>query len=771
MKGKRKKAWSLILSAVMVISMLPSMAFAESGKPTEKVPAAVETFADMPDNWSTAALKSAVEKGLLSGYEENGKQLIKASAPLSRAEMAAVMSRMLELSDGADLAAVTDVSLNAWYAKDLAKAVQAGIFAKDTKLRPNDSITRQETMTVLARAYHLKENASAATSFSDVDQIASWAKGSVGAMAAAGYVSGSGGKINPKANVTRGEFAVMMDQISRNPLDQQTSGAAVSRYLLKNGRIVDGTGSEPYVGSVIINGDNIEKVTKDEVKDFEGTVIDCTGKLITPGLIDAHSHNDKYVDYTDPIKFYEGFLRQGITSFVAGNCGSSVFGYKNDANGRAQSNSMSTYGVNYYGTDVSFAALADWFDYLEGRTPFNIATLIGEGSVRGSVSGVHNQAPLTDAQRKEVEAILTQAMEDGAAGISLGLMYEPSRYATEDELLDCAKICAAYDKPLSAHVRALSHVSFDFPLDSAEGHILLAFDEVMNQCKKVGAKFQFSHAIFVGNTTFADVDPFLARIDAAQKEGHDVMFDIYSPTCGASSITVIAPAWLLALDADQMLTEENVKRIEAELSPLFPMVGFGYEDIRISKANCEELKPYEGMSVAEIAKKMNVSDAYAYIYCIAKSDRKASVLQYQYSNEEIIQRLAKRDDVLFMSDAWYMTDTKIQNPAYFGTFTEFLEWSRDGKTTSIQDTIRKMSGAAADRYDLPNVGYIKEGYQADIAVFDLAKVKNNMNDFSFSTGTANVFINGVLVLTDDKIDRTALSTMPGKPIRATVTKK
>ncbi len=214
-----RKVLALVLSIAMVMGSM-GMAFAEGGT----------SFADMPDNWSTAPLNKAVENGLLKGYEEGGKTLIKADNSLTRAEMAAVVNRAFNAINLADISKVTDVSSSSWYAKDMAKAVGMRTFALDTKMRPGDKITRQEAFAVLARAFKLTGSDSdykALNKFSDKADIAAWALKDLDGLSAAGYIQGSGGKLNPKANITRAEFAVVMDNLVKQYIDEAGPVSAV----------------------------------------------------------------------------------------------------------------------------------------------------------------------------------------------------------------------------------------------------------------------------------------------------------------------------------------------------------------------------------------------------------------------------------------------------------------------------------------------------------------------------------------------------------------
>ncbi|MGI6720634.1 MAG: S-layer homology domain-containing protein [Anaerovoracaceae bacterium] len=181
-------------------------------------------FKDMPEEgfWSYPALSAAVENGLLDGFEEGGARYIKPEASLTRAQMATIVNRAFGAQAAAALTGVTDVPSYTWYAPEMQKAVQMGTFMLDTKMRPNDSITRQEAFVVLARAFKLQDADKAykpLNAFSDKADIADWAKPNLSAMAGAGYIQGSGGYLQPKASITRAEFATVMDNMVKQYID------------------------------------------------------------------------------------------------------------------------------------------------------------------------------------------------------------------------------------------------------------------------------------------------------------------------------------------------------------------------------------------------------------------------------------------------------------------------------------------------------------------------------------------------------------------------
>ena len=230
-------------------------------------------FYDMPDDWSTMALNNAIDKGLLKGYEKAGKSYIYAKSPITRAEIATVINRAFGSSVKADISEARDVSATKWYADEMAKAVMMGAFSMDTKMRPNDNITRQEAFVVLARVFKINssdQEYSALNSFSDNHQISGWAKKDLSSMVEDGYLKGSNGKLSPLATISRAEFAVVMDNLVKQYISQpgtitqlstdgnvliQSEGVTLKNLTIKGDLIIaDGVGE----GEVTLDGVKVE---------------------------------------------------------------------------------------------------------------------------------------------------------------------------------------------------------------------------------------------------------------------------------------------------------------------------------------------------------------------------------------------------------------------------------------------------------------------------------------------------------------------------------
>lgn len=271
---KRSKVWAILLSAAMIFAMFPGAVFAD----TEGADAKTDTgqFADMPSDWSAEALQNAVANGLISGYDENGQKLIKPDGTLTRAEMGTIINNAFGASEKASLTGVKDVAQSAWYYDQMAKAVQMGSFAASSELRPEAAITRQEVATVLAKVFRLPEaKASALDAFTDKGAVASWAQGFAAAMAESGYMSGSNGKLNPAANITRAEFAAIMNNMVAQYIRQPgtyTEVAAKGNVMVN---AADVTLKNVTVNGDLILGDGVGagNVTLDSVKVTGRTVV------------------------------------------------------------------------------------------------------------------------------------------------------------------------------------------------------------------------------------------------------------------------------------------------------------------------------------------------------------------------------------------------------------------------------------------------------------------------------------------------------------------
>ena len=519
--------------------------------------------------------------------------------------------------------------------------------------------------------------------------------------------------------------------------------------LFKNALIYDGTGIEAFKGDILVENDKIIQV-KDGIQAEDGwEVVDLEGLSVSPGFIDAHSHNDWFAIKNNPQKYFEPFIRQGITSFVTGNCGLSAIGFE------SQSQHVDKIGgglFSYADTTGKYPTVSEFFSAIDRNTPCNIAVLAGHCTARASVAGYENR-PLSESERKKMLGIMENALKEGACGLSLGLMYEPGIYAGIDELKDVAKLCEKYDRPMTVHPRACSAVSMTYPL-LGRPHLLRALDELVEIASGSRMKLHYSHAIFVGRRSFRCKDELLDILHRLKDNGVDMGFDIYSELLGVSVITVVLPAWYQALSPTQKRHWFNKLKLSILIRATIILLGFGWDDIQIAYIG-PGYERYEGKSVAQIAKEMGKSCLDAYLDLCEMSDFKGRINMGPYSTPEIVSELSKDDSCLYMTDAW-VEDYGIQNPAIYACFPKFLKFSLCGTGDTMPSTIIKMTGAVAERFSIKDRGQIKPGFYADLTVFDEEKLRNGQTDQQQSFGIEKVYVNGIKVLDGDILDAEAI---------------
>lgn len=519
--------------------------------------------------------------------------------------------------------------------------------------------------------------------------------------------------------------------------------------LFKNGLIYDGTGSAPYIADILVENDRIQRVERNIVADTLWEVIDLDGLSVSPGFIDAHSHNDWFAIKKDTQKYFEPFIRQGITSFISGNCGLSAVGFESDT---PYVDKVGAGLFGFRGTTGVYPSVSEFFDAIDRNTPCNVAVLSGHCTARASVAGYENR-PLSQQERERMLSTMEEALKEGACGLSLGLMYEPGIYAGIDELKDVARLCRKYDRPMTVHPRACSAVSMTYPL-LGRPHLLRALDELAEIAEETRVKLHYSHAIFVGRRSFRCKDEVLKIIHGLREEGIDVGYDIYSELLGVSVITVVLPAWYQALSPAQKRNWFNKLKLRILIDATIVLLGFGWDDIQIAYIG-KGYESYEGKTVAQIAKEMGKSCLDAYLDLCEMSNFQGRVNMGPYSTPEIVSELSKDDICLYMTDAW-VEDHGVQNPAIYDCFPKFLRSSLCGSGDTMPNTVRKMTGAVADRFAIKERGYIRPGYFADLTVFNESVLRDSQPDQEHSFGIEKVYINGIGVLDSDILDTEAI---------------
>ena len=509
------------------------------------------------------------------------------------------------------------------------------------------------------------------------------------------------------------------------------------KTLFQNGVIYDGSGEKPFRGDVLIEDDRILAVGPEIAEQADRTV-DVGGLAVCPGLIDAHSHNDFFYDREDAETFYKPFLEQGITTQITGNCSFSPFGvdpstpYRDKIGG----------GLFDAKAPCSFA---EFKERAKGKLYVNLVPLIGQGSVRAGIAG-YDPAPLTPEQIEQELSHVREAMEGGAFGGSFGFMYEPSRYAKEDEILAFAKEVAKYDGIITIHPRACSIVSADYPLLTKKSHLELGLDEAVDIMEKAGCRLEYSHLIFTGQRSWKLVDKMLATFYRERKKGYPIAYDNYAFHYGASVITVVFPEWYAQLSPEE--AKKPVNRFKLQLTILMyrKVLGIDWDDMVVAYIS-DEHPEYEGKTIPELAAAEGMSNLDMYLKLVDLSGRAGSIYLGKYYSAEIVRRLMEDELSAFMTDAW-VEEKGLQNIAAFQTFPQFfLLAKRYGIPT--ETVVRKMSGATADRFRIPERGYLRPGYKADLTVLDLDKLRVDEKKPDFRPeGIVHVFVNGQAAVED-----------------------
>ncbi|MBQ1317010.1 MAG: amidohydrolase family protein [Lachnospiraceae bacterium] len=509
------------------------------------------------------------------------------------------------------------------------------------------------------------------------------------------------------------------------------------KTLFRNGTIVDGTGSAPHKGDVLIEGDRILSAggTIEEAADV---TVDLTGKMMCPGLIDAHSHNDFFCVRDDAEKFFRPFVMQGITTQITGNCSFSPFGAEPDTPYRDKM------GGGLFDTQKP-GSFASFKENVEGKLFVNIVPLIGQGSVRAGMTG-YDPAPYTAEQIEKELAYVREAMENGAFGGSLGFMYEPDRYAKEDEIIAFAKEVAKYGGILTIHPRACSVVSADYPLLTKKSHLEMGLDEAIDIARKSGVRTEYSHLIFTGQRSWKLLDKMLRAIYKARKEGVDIAYDNYAFHYGASVITVVFPEWYAKLSAEEAKKPVNRKKLEATILMYRKVLGIDWDDMVVAYIS-DEHPEYEGKTIPEAAAEEGLAPLDMYLKLVELSGRAGNIYLGKYYNDTIVRRLMEDELSVFMTDAW-VEEKGLQNIAAFQTFPQFfLLAKRDG--IPVEKIVRKMTGATADRYGIADRGYLKAGYKADLTVLDTKALSvDEKKPDAQPGGIAYVYVNGQAVVSD-----------------------
>ncbi len=528
--------------------------------------------------------------------------------------------------------------------------------------------------------------------------------------------------------------------------------------VLKGGLVVDGSGEPPYTANVLLRGGKIHRITPKPVR-TTGTVIDCAGRVVAPGFIDVNSH----LDWEIPLKGHEEtkypFTAQGITTVVAGTCGSAAAVFREGTIWRKQVEAAQP-GAGHL--SLQWSSAAELFERLAAAgTSQNIALLAGHGSTRLSIRG-GNPSPLHPYETKELLWLLEKALDEGARGVSLGLHTEPGMFARPEELKEIALLVKGKRKILAIHPRVSAAISPGVPRRIGEPHNIVALKEALDLARATGVRLQISGLMFVGSRTWRTAGEAIALVDAAQNGGVDVRFDMQPLHCGAMVVAGLFPAWFRARGVEAYADPSAMRRARRELRHALRLLGFGPADIQVTDALDEDLSEYNGRFLSEIARLRRLGPVDALMDLARRSEGRAKILVRRVNDDRIVEALMTHPACLFGTGAWVEREG-VQNPVAFGAFPRLLQVARERRVLRVEEIVRRMSGAAAERFGIADRGVLREGMAADVVVFDWESVADATSEAepdAAPTGIDYVFVNGVKIIGSGKKEQPLNAGVP-----------
>lgn len=463
-------------------------------------------------------------------------------------------------------------------------------------------------------------------------------------------------------------------------------------------------------------------------------ILDCTGLIVSPGLIDAHSHDD--VAITLP-HLYEAKIRQGVTTTAIAMDG---LGYAPVWPSFRDGLIQYWQAVNGPPGDLWAPTISRLIDLFHGKLGLNVLLNIPHANIRMAQLGFRRQT-MTASQRLAAADMVREGLDTGAAGVTTGLSYVPAVYADIDELLEICQPLQQNDRPYITHLRSYGLRLFE------------AVDEALTLGRQLGIPVHLSHLHLSHPQLFGRADILLQQLEMAKKDGVRLSWDLYPYSAGASILHSYLPAWINEGGPEKLLDrlKDDAQLEKLAADPAFR--AFDWDKVRISFTKSGQ---YVGHTVRDIAHRQHTSPAQTIRQLLTAEQLQVGCIVYQTDERDDIL-LAEADGSMVGSDG--LAFGQQPHPRYYGAFAAFYQRHvRERQTMTIEAAIYKMSTATALLYHLPDRGKIVAGAAADIMVFDpltYAPQSSYDSPRQFATGVHHVLINGQLVLRDGVMDMKA----------------
>jgi N-acyl-D-amino-acid deacylase len=484
--------------------------------------------------------------------------------------------------------------------------------------------------------------------------------------------------------------------------------------LIKNGKILDGTGNSWHYGDIAVQNGKIVAMGKLS-KWTAPKTLDATGLIVAPGFIDVHTHIEGE-EKRNPTA--DNFIYDGVTTVVTGNCG---------------------------GSNVN---IGNYFSMLDSlKTSINVATLIGHNDVRKAVMGSAKRDP-TEEEMKKMEALVEQGMKDGAVGLSTGLIYIPGTYSKTEEVVRLAKAASKYNGVYASHMR-----------DEGDS-VIQAIEEAMHIGREAKMPVEISHFKLSGQQNWGRSKETVPLIIKARQEGLDITIDQYPYTASSTSLSTLLPDWVLADGQDSIKARLSRPEVRKEVSDYMlkklkkrKLKNFSYPVVASFRADSSfNGKSIEQVNLMKGRKHKSKEEA---ITIMEMMEQGGAGMVFHGMGDEDVKAIMRYPFNMFASDAGIrIFNSGNPHPRGYGTNARVLsKYVRDEKVISLEEAIRRMTSLPAQKFQLQNRGILREGFAADIVIFDEEKVQDLSTydkPHQYTTGFKYVLVNGQVTVEEGK---------------------
>jgi N-acyl-D-amino-acid deacylase len=508
--------------------------------------------------------------------------------------------------------------------------------------------------------------------------------------------------------------------------------------ILKNAYVIDGTGSRRFKADIGIEGSKIAKIG--DLKSEEAAqTIDISGLVASPGFIDMHSHSD-FTLLINPKA--ESKIRQGITTEVVGNCGFSAA----PLNGTIKEEIRKTMPIlEESGLELDWSTMKGYLDRLEKQgIAVNVVPLVGHGNIRACAMGFDNRAP-TETELEEMKKRVAKAMEEGAFGMSTGLIYPPGCYAKTGELIELSKVVANYGGIYASHIRG-------------EGDRLFSsVKEAIKIGEEAKVSVEISHHKAGGRANWGKVKETLKMISDARAKGIDVTCDVYPYTAGSFGLASMLPPWAHEGGSEKLFERLRDPKIREKLRKEMeegtrewpsPLKAADWDATVIARS--KRHPEFEGKSVEKIARSRGINPFEFVFDLLIEESAAVSVVRFAMCEEDV-RLVMQHPFSMIGTDSSAVAPYGIlgqgkPHPRGYGTFPRVLgRYVRKEKTLRLEDAVRKMTSLPARKLGLKDRGLIKEGMHADITIFNPETVLDKATyaePHQYPEGIEYVLVNG-----------------------------